>query len=255
MNYDDETLMAYADGELDEALRAQIAAAVEKDPGLARRVAKHRALRAEVAGAYSGVMNQPVPESLRAAARGNPATAAAPAPAPAPAPGKGGNVVQFPARAARPPPTPWRAREWTAMAASLVLGVMLSWRFLAPGGEFASDDGSLVARGELARALDSQLASAQTGSAPVALGVTFKARDGDYCRSFVLRETSTAGLACHRGGQWRIPVTTSVELAGGDIRQATTSMPPAILAAIEERLSGDVLDATGELQARDSRWK
>jgi negative regulator of sigma E activity len=245
MNYDDETLMAYADGELDEARRAEIAAALEKDPELARRVARHRALRDEVAGAYSGVLDQGVPDALRAAARGG-AT---------PTTGKSGNVVPFPARATRPPPTPWRAREWVAMAASLVLGVMLSWRFLAPGGDIGSQEGALVARGELAKALDTQLASTQTATAPVALGVTFKGAGGDYCRSFVMRETATAGLACRRDGQWHIPVTTSVELAGGDIRQATTAMPPAILAAIEARLSGEVLDATGELQARDARWE
>ena len=43
-----------------------------------------------------------------------------------------GNVLQFPARSARAPSPPWRAREWVAMAASLLLGVLLSWRLLAP---------------------------------------------------------------------------------------------------------------------------
>jgi hypothetical protein len=240
MNYDDETLMAFADGELDEALRAEITAAVARDPALAARVAKHRALRAEISAAYSGVLSQPVPERLIEAAKR--------------ADARGGKVLQFPARASRPPPTPWRAREWTAMAASLVLGVLISWRFLAPG-DIAGDAGSLVARGELARTLDSQLASTQGENAPFAIGVTFKAGDGNYCRSFVMRATSTAGLACRDGDQWRIPVTTSVELPGGDIRQATASMPPAILSAIEARMTGDALDAAGELQARDARWK
>ena len=56
MNYDDETLMAFADGELDELLSAEIASAMERDPALARRVERHRALRAQVAGAYSTVL-------------------------------------------------------------------------------------------------------------------------------------------------------------------------------------------------------
>ena len=96
MIYDDETLMAYADGEFDEAQSAAIAIAVEKDPLLARRVERHRALRAEVAGAYATVLDQPVPERLVAAAGGGSA-------------GSGhstaqrrAEVLKFPARATAP---------------------------------------------------------------------------------------------------------------------------------------------------------
>ena len=52
MKYDDETLMAFADGELDEARRAEIAAALDQDPSLAQRVERHRALRARVVDAF-----------------------------------------------------------------------------------------------------------------------------------------------------------------------------------------------------------
>jgi anti-sigma factor RsiW len=114
VKYDDETLMAYADGELDAAQRAQIDAAIAQDPGLALRVQEHRALRARMTGAFSRVLDQPVPDRLEVAARvGTPADAPA-----------RGNVIKFPARSARAPSPPWRAREWIAMAASLLLGVL-----------------------------------------------------------------------------------------------------------------------------------
>src|SRR3954463_12742759 len=113
--------MAYADGELEAPLRAEIEAAITADPALGARVEKHRALRAEVAGAFAGVSAQPVPEQLRAAARG-PETAAR----------TRGRVVRFPPRGSRAPATPWRAREWLAVAASLVLGIVISWRYIAP---------------------------------------------------------------------------------------------------------------------------
>jgi len=122
VKYDDETLMAYADGELDAAQRAQIDAAIAQDPGLALRVQEHKALRARMTGAFSRVLDQPIPERLEAAARVG-VRAETPA---------RGNVIKFPARSARAPSPPWRAREWIAMAASLLLGVLLSWRLLVP---------------------------------------------------------------------------------------------------------------------------
>jgi len=251
VNPDDETLMAYADGELDAAQRAEIAAALEADPALAARVAKHRALRAKVADAFAPVLSQPVPESLRTAAAGTPAVA------PAAADRARGNVVQFPTRGTRAPATTWRAREWFAMAASLVLGVLIAWRAFSPVNDptLTASNGALVAHGSLAVALDGQLASNQASDAAVKIGLTFKARDGSYCRSFALRDGGITGLACRAGGEWHIPVTASADAAGGDIRPAATSVPPAVMQAIEARIAGDALNAPDETKARDAGWK
>jgi anti-sigma factor RsiW len=53
MTIPDETLMAYADGELDPAARAAVESAMREDPQLEKRVAQHRALRQRVRAAYS----------------------------------------------------------------------------------------------------------------------------------------------------------------------------------------------------------
>lgn len=244
MSYDDETLMAFADGELDEPRRAEIEAAIARDPELARRVSRHRELRARLGAAFAPVLEQPVPASLETAARGDASAS----------PATRGNVVQFPARVARAPATPWRGREWFAMAASLVAGMFLSWRFLSPASApLVANEGALVARGELASALESQLAGEQSGSSAVLIGVTFAANGGDYCRTFILRDTATAGLACREQGEWHVPVTNEIDLPAGELRQAS-SMPPAILEAIDARLAGEPLDAAAEKAARDDRW-
>ena len=245
MKYDDETLMAYADGELDPAQRAQIDAAMAEDPALARRVEEHRALRARMATAFSRVMDQPVPERLESAARGGARTEVQ----------VRGNVLKFPARSARAPSPPWRAREWVAMAASLLLGVLLSWRFLtADSGDFEAGKNGLSARGELARALDTQLASEQSGEERVLIGLTFKAHDGTYCRSFELRAARTAGLACRSGSGWQIPATDSSLPPEGGMRQASSALPPSILQLIERRMEGTALDAESEKSAQQGAW-
>lgn len=246
MNLDDETLMAYADGELEPAERARIAAALEKDPDLAARVEKHRALRAQVAGAFGTLLDEPVPDRLRAAALGG-----------AVAESGRDTVVDFPARRARAARAPWRAREWLAMAASLLLGVAISWRAFSPRdtATLSGDGGALVARGVLAAALDAQLAGSAAQESPVSIGLTFKARDGSYCRSFTLRTAGVAGLACRAGDEWHVPVTASADAAGGDFRQAASEIPPAVMQAIEARIAGDALDAREEARARDASWK
>ncbi len=247
MKYDDETLMAYADGELDDALRAEIAAAAERDPVLARRVESHRALRAEVAGAFATVIHQPVPERLLAAAQDAGA-------APGSQPQRRADVLQFPARTAHAPARAWRGREWGAMAASLVLGALLSWKFFAPSEpSMGLEQGAMVARGELAQALDRQLASTQRPGDPVQIGLTFRSSAGAWCRTFTLRSAATAGLACREGGAWRIPVTAEAQGAGEGMRQAA-SLPPPVMAEVEARRAGDALDAAGEQSARQGGW-
>jgi hypothetical protein len=247
VKYDDETLMAFADGELDELQRAEITAAMENDPGLAQRVARHRALRAQVAGAFGKLLDEPSPERLVNAARG--------ARQPAANTRRGGDVVQFPVRGSRHPATSWRGREWGAIAASLVLGGLISWKLLAPSEPMMAASGnSLVARGALASALDRQLASTQLESDSVWIGLSFQARDGHICRSFELRDAGTAGLGCKVDGEWRIPVTSETPARSGDVRQAA-SPPAAVLQVIEARISGDPLDPAAEEKARDAGWK
>jgi hypothetical protein len=243
MNYDDETLMAYADGELDAARRATLEAALGEDPELARRVERLRALRLRVSGAYARIADDAPPEHLIAAAR------AAREP-----PGDAHKVVQFPLRAARPHAATWGLGQWAAMCASVVLGMWVSWKVFAPGETvLATGDGSLIAHGALEAALDRQLASAQGAADPVQIGVTFKSMDGGYCRSFTLIGARSAGLACRRAGDWRIEILAGAESQGGGMRQANA--PPAVvMQAIEARIQGEALDAAAEESARTSGW-
>ncbi|ALK98780.1 hypothetical protein AB595_02215 [Massilia sp. WF1] len=242
MSFDDETLMAYADGELAPELRAQVERAMRDDPQVAAAVARHRALRADVFAAFAGVLDEPVPARLLAD--------------PARLPGHVRVDVLASARA-RPLPARWSWRKWGGMAASVAAGVLagaLGWQQLQGGAApFGRQGDALVARGELADALSRQLAAdAPAGS--VRVGVSFVAKGGEYCRSFTLG--STAGLACREAGTWRIPVLAQDrEAAAGAYRQAGSGMPAAVLDAIDERIAGASLDAAAERAARARGWQ
>lgn len=183
-----------------------------------------------LSAAFDGVLNEPVPERLNA-------LLAEPAP----------QVVDLGAvRAQRRGMSSWAA--WGGMAATLVLGTLIGTRLAPPGGEGTD----LVATGAIARALDQQLASAPPG--PVAVQISFKARDGRYCRSF--STAASAGLACREpGGAWALQQVVAVAAPpSGGMRQAASSLPAAVLAAVDASMAGEALNAEQERVARDTGW-
>lgn len=224
----DETLMAYADGELDAATRADVERALAADPALAVRVSAHRALRVQVAAAFAPVLDEEVPTRLHAAAAG---------------------VVDL--RTVRAARARWSWPEWGALAATLLVGVLAGTVGQRNSADATLVDGTLVARGQLAEALSQQLAS--TAPSTVKIGVSFVARDGSFCRSFVMGQG--AGLACRHGDSWRLPVMAQVAPGPeGAYRQAGSGMPAAVTDAIDARIDGAPLDAKAEQQARTRNW-
>lgn len=260
MIFSDETLMAYLDRELDAATAAAIEAAMVQDSELAARIERHRKLRGAVYAAYEPVLKEPMPERLLEAARGAAATRPAP-----------DRVSRDAARFPRAAPRRWTWFEWSAMAASIALGVALGSAFLGdlrrapPAGDiaadFVADQGQLLARGALAKALAEQLASAQPPDAPVRIGLTFVSTAGEYCRTFTLERGAgaarLAGLACKSIGEWHVQLIAQGDRRSGtaaDYRAAAAELPQAVLRAVEERIQGGALDAQAERAARERNW-
>lgn len=251
----DEQVMAYVDGELDAEARRAFEAALAGDPTLAPRVRAQQALRDRLRAAFASDLDEPVPERLAAALQ-RPAAPAASAATVADL-----DAARHARRARRRVPADWRWPEWGALAASLVLGLLggrLAWTDDAPFGAGAGS--ALVARGALADALTTQLASAPRAAAAVQVGVSFVDRDGAYCRSFVMdSRAAMAGLACRVGGQWQLqllaPAGGARDAASGAYRTAGTELPAVLLNAIDARIDGAALDAAAERDAARRGWQ
>lgn len=245
MTFSEETLMAYADNELDAQTRKAVEAAMAVDPEVARRVAQHKALRGRLRLAFNNVIDEPIPQRLIDAARGVPSVR------------REGNVI--PLRRKAPPRWAWS--QWVSIAASLVIGVIIGQAMLhgTRDAPVTSRDGQLLASGVLSHALSEQLASAQaTDQTPVRIGFSFKSKAGDYCRTFTLHESTTfAGLACRQHDDWRVQVlaqATSTAENSGAYRQAGSEIPKSVLQAVDDNIAGDPLDAHTEATARDKNW-
>lgn len=230
---DDETLIAFADGELDEIDRARVEQAVAADPSLRARLERQQRLRARLSAHYAPVAQEEVPARLKAMLETN--------------------VVGFAAARERRARPVWQTL--TALAATLVLGLAVGRAIEWPGGggPIGVENGTLVAEGSLAEALDSQLASTQADGAATAIGVTFARADGNVCRTFMRRDL--AGLACREPSGWRLVVTTAGSgLGPGEYRQAGSG-GALVMQAAQELMAGEAFDAAAERQARDSGWR
>lgn len=231
MNVDNEKLMAFADGELGGEERAEIEAALASDARLRAQLAAHRRLRAQVSAAFDGALAEPVPARMQAAFEAKP----------------GAEIVTLAERRR----ATWSAREWSAMAASIAAGLCLGIGFMTTHAPLIAPTAEgLVARGDLARALNSQLSSEEAGA--VRIGLTFRDQDGGLCRTFDLTRNATSGLACREGDAWTVAMTAQGG-GGGDMRMAGGA--EEIMNAVTARISGDPLDADEESRARANDWR
>ena len=273
MRFSDDLLIAYINGELAEPARAAVERAMRADPVLAARIARHRAEQhAQQAHNHSRQRGEgherhglfSISANGREGRKGyegaNPATG----PAQQTVPPCGAKVVHLNSlRPGRPVPPPqlaysnWCRRHWVAIGAAFVFGAAagaLGWRTMGadPGLAMLDDDnGTLVARGPLVAALDGQLASPGPSGSGVRIGVTFVARDGGYCRSFVV--DTIAGLGCLSGGRWTIPVLAQGQAGAAYIDGSMP--PPAVREAIEQRIVGAILDTDAERAAQQRGWR
>ncbi len=237
MNITDETLAAYADGELDGAEKERVAAAVAADPALAAKMAAHRALKARLATHYAPLAEQAVPPHLAALLSG----------AQYKDEQNSGGVISFAAarqkRGLVPVLRRWGPIAGPALAASLVLAVLQPWAGGSPKG---------YADPALATALDTQLAANQPADAETRILISFEREGGGLCRAW--RGETEGGIACRDDTGWKVEQQFALgESSGSQFRQAGSEAD--LLAAAQDMAAGGALDAGAEKAAKDRGWK
>lgn len=235
--HDDELIMRFADGELDAADRARAEARLAADPALQAAVERQRTLRQNLAAAFDPVLEEPVPERLL-------------------------DTVQRPKaeviplqRRRHPRVGGFGPVQWGAMAATLAIGIYAGQLLDKDTEALIGRSGErLVAGGEFAGALTARSVS-DGDPASLRIGLSFRARDGVYCRTFEGVERM-AGVACREGEVWAIRMAVRDENADADTgyRMAASGVYPPVLAYVEAVIQGDPLDAIQEARAQAGGW-
>ncbi|MGC4251339.1 MAG: anti-sigma factor [Sphingobium sp.] len=239
MTIDREMLAAYAEGQLDDAGRARVEAAIAADPSLAEDVAAHHALRQRLQAHFAPVLDMPLPGRLLEAV-GNPPPAA--------------DVIDL--NAVREGATKMRPafkQRWIlggAIAASLALGLVLGSQ-IENNDPIGHANGELIARADLDRALTIQAAGRETQ--PVRILLSLRSGDGHYCRVF--ETAAMAGLACRNENRWAIERLQSGNTQpGGQYRQAGSALSE-IMAAAQAMAPEGAMDREEENTALKRGWK
>lgn len=241
-HFDDETLMAFADGELDAATSQRLETALETDEALAERLAVFLDTRLAVGSAMKPLIDEPVPEALAAAVRRMAEAAEATATG-----AVEDNVITF-----QRPEKPVAARNrppWLMPIAASILAVITGV------GGYMAGRGSIEPGGSFESALTAALDRQPSGS-DVALGQSeglhivssFIDGRGELCREYEVKRQNetTATVACRSNGNWVTRLALSSSRVEGYVPASSQETIDAYLASIE---AGEPLAAEAEKNA------
>ncbi len=232
--FDDEELMAFADGVLDEPRFSEVAVAIEADAALAERLELIVTGGKAAKAVFGSLADQPVPAGLTAGVK---AAVAA----------HEGKVVPFPRRASMFVPI--------AAAAAIAAIAVGPVAYLVGGAREAP----LVAIGApLAPAITSQLASlpsgaeARLGDAVIRPIATFTDAQSTLCREFELDGAlTTVAVACRTGAEWRVAIAIDAPPANDGYAPASSlAALDAFLGSID---AGPPLPPAAEAEALAGR--
>lgn len=238
----DEKFFAWLDGELSGPEAADVARRVANDPALAARASKHRELARTLRSAFDPLLTAPLPDALVERVRAAPPAA---------------GVADFQAardRRLRGMDTARRKLpQWAALAASLAAAFYVGTLVSSPAGSpMVVRDGQMYAASTVSGALETSLASAPTDS-EVRIGLTFRDRAGDVCRTF--ETDGYSGLACRAEDGWIMRGLFGAEQGRkGEFRMAS-GLNPELARLVDTEIDGEAFNAPQERTARDAGWR
>lgn len=269
MNIDDETLIAYLDGELPAEGFAAVEAALASDPALARQLDRLAACDERVRRSYQAVLEEPVPPALIAAILAAPDPRRRPESTPHAAP-------------PRPTRDGWRQRlqdsadRWFGgrpglALASLALVAMGAWLFVSQqepaDSEWALRAGEPVTEHSLLVALETAPSGREveaTGRQYLVLA-SFERHNGSVCREFNLSGNANdaadhLGVACRQAtGGWELAVVATEERpadpAHGGFRTASERQFEVVDAWRLAQTSGTPMTPEQERALIDRGWQ
>jgi len=266
---DEETLMAYADGALDDAKRAEVERQIAGDPQALRTVEMFRRTSRLAREAFSAPMTSAPPEALVTRIMTHPAvvTEDEPAPRAAAEPIRAGGTIVS-SEQHRSSLRPARFKFSLPLAASLALAVGMGAGYLLTRGVTGDAPvdhmsvGPVAPGSAMARLLETRGTGEPIGRAIVV--ATFRDRNDRICREVELlganARTEFAGIACRQPGRgWLMEGAvrlSSVPVSSGGGYAPSGANEKDVLEALLSALGAKpALTPVEEKTLRDRGWE
>ena len=246
-----ETLDAFIDGQLPPDEMTRVAVLLESDSSVRAYVEQQQALQRRFTTAFAPLMAEPVPDAVLRAVRQAPISP----------------YWQLFATLNRCKiwllsGSLWRLAIPAAVTVSLglAIGVALERNAQSDIPYLGNaSGGTLIAQGELKQALNEQLASDGNSTGNARVGVSFRSKTGEDCRTFTVSGTQNAvgGVACRANDEWvigAIAANADTSNATSPYEMAGSAMPTAIRATVNQMIAGAPFDSTAERAARARHW-
>jgi anti-sigma factor RsiW len=273
----DETLMAYADGELPTVERARVATILAGDAASRARLAMFTATGKSLAEQFTTPMDEPVPQHLLDLVLGGkppadtlPAAVATPRmPSVRREPGFAARLMQF-FTASQP-----RWQLALGCSTALLIGLGSGWALhRAPVGQGQAQalaslaDGRLLAQGALLRVLESAPTGQQVALdsrqsiATIQARLTFRSRQQEFCRHYELAVRDGghfAGIGCRGSdGRWQVQLHTQIaasRMPKGQTVPAGNDASTDLAALLDRMIDGDALGGPEEAALIAKQWR
>jgi hypothetical protein len=247
----DELLVAFVDGELDATQCAMVRATLDGNPALCRRADEMRLARDLLREAFPFQPGAAVPAAIDAASK------------------------RLAVACARQPrdsrkPSGLRYRRNIAIAAGFLLCVLAaaSYFIVRPAADQTRPMVTALTRigpenplhGVLESTASAELIKIPGEDAAVRAVLTFRAKDGRFCREFEILDDSgsSTGIACREDGHWRTEVLASGGVAaptGNSYTPAGGSDEAAVAEVYESLIQGEPLGIEEEARLLADGWR
>ena len=237
MIYSDEQLCAFLDGELNDTEASAIRDALAEDEAMADRLAELASVDTVISETYGAINREPLPEHINTVISGQHRD-----------PSVGVSAITA-AKHRR-----GRGRWLAAVAATVVLGMATLFTI------FTNHPASNARHwGEVATVLETRASGTHipvTGGLTIEPRLTFRNREGSYCRLFTLSGDgeSRENLACRESGQWQPVATVQIEAGDATLYRPASGGSP-LDALVDRALAEGPYDREQEADLIGSGWE